>query len=189
MRGRAVSAVHLSLMYPSEVARFLGVEREEALKIIENARRSLAGWMPEPLSVKIGLIDYYLPPGLHLIIDKYGLLKESISPAPFIVPDYLDEEFVRYVFFELPKLLERERRCVFIEDLDERFIRHARQGLVYMTDLLKRISTAYNIQVVVTGSPVLEDVFEDWVNVFAVYRRGGGVYVLIKPDNIVHKIA
>ena len=117
------------------------------------------------------------------------MLKESISPAPFIVPDYLDEEFVRYVFSELPKLLERERRCVFIEDLDERFTKYVRQGLSYITDLLKRISTVYNVQVVVTGSPVLEDVFEDWVNVFTVYRRGGGIYVLIKPDNTVHKIA
>jgi len=124
-----------------------------------------------------------------LIVDRYGLLKESISPAPLIVPDYLDGEFVKYVFFELPKLLERERRCVFIEDLDDRFTRSVRQGLLYITDLLKRISAAYNVQVVASGSSVLEEVFEGWTNVFTVYRRGGGIYVLVKPENIVRKIA
>ncbi len=68
-----------------------------------------------------------------------------------IVPPLLDEEFLEYLLFDVPRSLDGLRQAVVVEELDDRFTRDPEDGVRYALDILGRISRVYRVPVIVTG--------------------------------------
>ncbi|AKG38702.1 hypothetical protein MA03_04620 [Infirmifilum uzonense] len=141
------SRVHLKVFREEEVRAIFGEMSEELLKL---SRDTLVLFQPLSVSVEFCGRKVSLPFGVSL---ASGV--ELEIPGCIYVPALLDGEFLEFLLFDLPRKLDENRKPVVVEDVDQRFTRDVREGILYALDILDRISSTYRIPVVVYGTTSL----------------------------------
>jgi len=111
---------------------------------------------PKPLCLELTRINYVLPPTLVAILGEYWELLD-FNTEPLEVPTSLsDKRLLEYMLFDLPVFLSQERSPVLLRDICERFSEHVEEGVVYLLNIMRRISRMYNTTVVVADSSLVD---------------------------------
>ncbi|QOJ79376.1 hypothetical protein IG193_02630 [Infirmifilum lucidum] len=142
------SRTHLKVFRDVEIRSMFGELAEEVLAI---TRETTVLYLPLSVSVEFCGRSVYLPAGVSLASGVY-----LDVPGGLYVPELLDEEFLEFLLFDLPRSLDEARRPVVVEDIDQRFTRDVREGVLYALDILSRISVTYRVPVLVYGDRSLE---------------------------------
>ena len=181
-----LSLRHLSIFKIEELERLVK-DRKVAEELLEKAKTAVYVSMIRPTILKIKNLEYYFPVGVSLVVDRYNVL--DYEPKPFSVPDYIDKDFLEYLAFKLPKKLDTFRTPVYVPDVDDRFTKHVREGVVYAADIMERIGRAYQVQIICTGSLILKD-YWSWGSIVHVYRKPdiGMICAVLKPSYAVYKV-
>jgi len=142
--GREVfSIAHLKVFRREELESFMGDLAEELLSLSED---TIVVFSPLRLEVFFCGEKYVLSPGLtHVRGTQIEVANGLYLPA------FLDEEYLEYLLFDLPRELDKKRMPIVIEDFHKRFTRWVREGLMYSFDVLSRIARVYRVPVVVYG--------------------------------------
>ena len=146
LRLEKLSLKHIKVLTVTEIAALFSISREEAYRIKKNAEKLKESLLP---LVAVGYIagEYkvYFPHGLNLVwLPEFKL---KLDPSPYESSDLLDEEYLRYLLLDLPRLLDRARKPVLILE-PNRFTRNEAEGLEYSLYILARIAYVYKIPVV-----------------------------------------
>ncbi len=175
-----LSMRHLAMLYKEEVGEEL---LEEWMRAREAVRYSFLS--PVVGEVVVNDLRLSLPYGLSCIVDSYGYI--SVLPEPIMVKDCIDHDFIRYLLYDLPKMLDEDRRPVLVEGFDERFTKNAVQGLIYAGDILKRVGIMYRVPVAVKCC-INTLGYLKWVNTYIIVKREGRTYLQQLPENIYFEV-
>lgn len=134
---------HLKVFRREELEAIFG---ELAPSIERELGRTLLLLAPLTVKARVCGRELLLTPGLTYVRGALLTVPEAIS-----VPGLLDADFLEYLLFDLPRVLEEGRRAVLVEDLDARFTRSEEQGVDYALDILSRVASVYKVPVVVFG--------------------------------------
>lgn len=154
---------HLKVFRREELEEIFGEVAEDLARVAE-----ATVVFSSPLSVEVEFCGnrYSLPPGITHVRGA------SLSvPRCTYVPEYLDEEFLEYLLFDLPRELDGTRAPVVVEDMPRRFTRWAREGVLYALDILSRVARVYRVPVVVYGDEETEGLWR-YARRFACIREG-----------------
>ena len=149
IRGKRISLTHLKCFRRMELERWLG--REEAERLVEVARKHITAITPLYATLHFMGRRITLSPGPSLVSG----VEFRVTPEPLETLGELDEDFLYTLLFEVPEMLDVERRPVLVERLDERFTQRVEEGVRYALDVVERISRVYRIPFIVTGQPSL----------------------------------
>lgn len=167
--------------------RHLRVFRREELEAIfgdlsSSIERELsrAVLLQAPLTVRVVVCgkEVVLTPGITYV---RGASLEVPNSLP--VPALLDADFLEYLLFDLPRLLEEKRQAVVVEDLDARFTVHEEHGVLYALDILYRVASVYGVPVVVFGGQRSER-WRGYVRRITCERRGGREICFLDGDQV-----
>lgn len=174
--GREVFTLrHLKVFRREELAAIFGelapgIERELSRAVFLLAPLTVKGWVCGR--------EVLLTPGITYA--NYAALE---VPGALAIPGLLDAEFLEYLLFDLPKMLEEERRAVLVEDLDARFTVHEEQGVQYALDILHRISSVYRVPVIVFGGQHSSE-WGRYVKRILCKREGGRVSCFVDGEQL-----
>ncbi|MEM0495058.1 MAG: hypothetical protein QXU72_07370 [Thermofilum sp.] len=140
---------HLKVFRREELEAIFG---ELAPSIERELSRALLLLAPLAVRAQVCGREVLLAPGL-----TYVRGAALAVPGALTVPGLLDADFLEYLLFDLPRVLEEGRRAVLVEDLDDRFTQHEEQGIRYALDILSRVASAYRVPVVVFGGRASEE--------------------------------
>ncbi len=138
------TAAHILVFTEEELASIFG---EAGVRLRELAQHAETGFSDL-------VVELEACPGYHVPLRPCVALIAGIPlrlEGGLTVPPLLDDEFLVYLLFDLPKTLDGLRRAVVVEDLDERFTRDVDDGIRYALDILGRVSRVYRVPVIVTG--------------------------------------
>ncbi|MCC6002797.1 MAG: hypothetical protein LM590_00445 [Thermofilum sp.] len=139
----AFSLAHLKVFRREEVEKFMGDVAGELISLASNA---IIVFKPVRLEITFCGGRHVIPAGLTHV---RGVQLEI--PGALYLPGYLDEEYLEYLLFDLPRELDERRNPVVVEDCHRRFTRWVQEGLVYSFDVLSRIARVYRVPVIVYG--------------------------------------
>ena len=171
-----ISLTHLKCLRREELEQWVG--GEEARKLISRAQRHLVLVSPAYAELAYSGGKILLSPGLTLVSG----LDFTVEPDPLRVSQQIDDDLLWHLLIEVPKLLDVERAPILVEDLDYRFTRHAREGVMYALDIMERVSSVYRVPFIVTGSIELLGMWS-WLHTVArVYDEKGRSIVLVNGE-------
>ena len=169
---------HLRVFTVDELVKFFKLKPSEAYRLLIEVRKIEP---LEPISLNLLRLDYRVSVGVYGFYGEYEQLLD-FDPDPLLAPSLVNEEFLNYLLFDLPQVLDYDRRPVLVLNFDERFSKWILEGLNYSLSILKRISVAYSVPVVVCCRKYIKlDTRAD----FIVYKRGEKTLVQVLPENSV----
>jgi len=173
-----LSPRHLSLLYREEVGDSL---LEEWRKARESVRFSLL----RPISAVLTVYGLRINLPYGLILANFS--EFEVEPEALVVGDYTDEDFIRYILYDVPRLLDGSRRPVIVPELDERFSRNVIEGIVYSADILLRIGVAYRVPcIAVCSLHALNNI--RYTEALLKLRHEGKVYIQRLSDNAFFEV-
>ncbi len=156
LKNSGISRLHATWLSPTELAQITGLSVEEAEALKERVRVFIS-LTPLRCSWGIEVLDTILPLiyGAHLLMGDVERFVKKIEPEVLWVPELLDEQYVNYLVYDLPKEIEENienRRPV--ATYVEAFTRDIEEGVRYALWTLHRIGVVYRIPVLALGSPL-----------------------------------
>lgn len=143
------SRAHLKVFRVEEIQGIFGELSDEVLRVVKD---TVVLFPPMSAPVEFCGKKVYLPYGV-----SFASGVELGIPDALYVPALLDGEFLEFLLFDLPKKLDERRRLIVIEDIDQRFTRYSKEGILYALDILERVASTYKVPVLVYGSMSLGD--------------------------------
>lgn len=174
-----LSLLHLKCFRLKELEQWVGKDNAAHLA---KAASSHAALIP-PLYAELQLQGsrILLSPGLSLVSG----VELKLDRQPITLGLERDGDFLWRLLIDVPKLLERERNPVVVEDLEERFSRNVKEGVMYALDIMERVSRVYRIPFMVTGSLNLMGAWS-WVHsIVKVRGERGESIILVDSEPLV----
>ena len=133
LKNSGISRLHATWLSPTELAQITGLSVEEAEALKERVRVFIS-LTPLRCSWGIEVLDTILPLiyGAHLLMGDVERFVKKIEPEVLWVPELLDEQYVNYLVYDLPKEIEENienRRPV--ATYVEAFTRDIEEGVRY----------------------------------------------------------
>jgi len=158
------SLSHLKVFRREEIEKFMGDVAGELTLLSEN---TVVVFSPIRLEVTFCGEKHVLSPGLTHV---RGTQLEIAGGA--YLPAFLDEEYLEYLLFDLPRELDKKRVPIVVEDSHKRFTRWVHEGLTYSYDILSRIAKVYRVPIIVYGDRETENMWS-FVKTFACEKIEG----------------